>query len=285
MKIYSAIGYSLIALHVAAAEVAAPAAWQPLKGAAAGLAYLMFTWLISGLYVAHMLHMGLAHRALEFRSWFLKTVTLVSCVAGIYVDPKAWVDRHRHHHAFSDRPGDPTKQPGDGFWKTLWLCFVPYACRSDMAPDPVFRTRVFRLVCHPWFGPLAHAASFLLLWALVGDALFALVMWLGARFLGLWVNMLQNYWTHDRRWGVRRYEDEDNDAMNVTEWLPVTATFSACMQNNHHKHARFARMSHEDGQYDFGWTSVQWMEAAGLVRVLPEGRQVPEGVDLAAARA
>jgi fatty-acid desaturase len=283
MKIYSAIGYSLIALHVGAAEVAAPDEWKPLSGAAVGAVYLLFTWMVSGLYVAHVLHMGLAHRALQFSAWFLNGMTLLSSVAGIHVDPRGWVNRHRHHHAFSDRPGDPAKLPGDGFWKTLWLCIVPYPCRADMATDAVLRTPLFRVVCHSWFGAVAHAASFLLLWALMGDALFALALWIGARLVGLWVNMIQNFWTHDRRFGTRRYDDPENDAMNITEWLPVTATFSACMQNNHHRHARFARMSHDAGQYDLGWTTLRWMESAGLVRVLPEANAVPEGLDLAPA--
>jgi fatty-acid desaturase len=283
MKSYSAIGYSLIALHIAAAEAAAPDAWKPLSGAAAAVVYLLFTWAISGLYVAHILHMGLAHRALEFKGWFLKSVTVLSCFAAIYVDPRAWVNRHRNHHAFSDAPGDPTKRPGDGFFKTLWLCLAPYPCRADMAPDAVFRTPLFRAVCHPMASYIGHVSSFVLLWLITGDAMFAGTLWVGARLLGLWVNMIQNYWTHDRRYGTRRYDDAEDDAVNITEWLPVTATFSACFQNNHHRHARFARMSHEAGQYDFGWTSLRWMSALGLVRVLPEGAEAPPGVSLSPA--
>jgi stearoyl-CoA desaturase (delta-9 desaturase) len=245
--------------------------------------------MLSGLYVAHMLHMGLAHRALEFRGWFLKTVTVASGLFGIYVDPRAWVNRHRLHHAFSDQPGDPNKTRADGFWRTLGLCLKPYPCRTDLATDAVFKTPVFRTVCHPAFVVLSQLTSFLAIWAtawaLAGNLLLAAWLWIGVRLCGLWVNMIQNFWTHDRRYGTRRYDEVDNDAMNITEWLPVTATFSACFQNNHHRHARFARMSHEAGQYDFGWTTVRWMAAAGLVRVLPEGSEPPPGVLMSASAA
>jgi len=42
----------------------------------------------------------------------------------------------------------------------------------------------------------------------------------GMRIFALWVNMIQNYWTHTREFGYRRYDDDDN-AMNIGEWLPV----------------------------------------------------------------
>jgi fatty-acid desaturase len=280
MKSYSAIGYSLIALHIACAAVAAPDGWGPVAGAAAGLAYLLFTWALSGLYVAQVLHMGLAHRALEFKGWFLDFITVTNSIAGIYVDPRSWVNRHRNHHAFSDQLSDPSKRPGDGFWRTLWLCLAPHPCRVEMAPDDVFRTPVFRLACHPLAGWLGNAASFLLLWLVVAEAVFAVVLWTGARVIALWINMIQNYWTHDRRFGTRRYDDTDDDSVNITEWLPVTATFSACMQNNHHRYARYARMSHEPRQYDFGWMTLRWMAALGLARVLPEGAEAPTGARL-----
>jgi fatty-acid desaturase len=274
----SGIGYPLIALHIACAAAAAPESWGAVAGAAAGLVYLLFIWAVSGLYVAHMLHMGLAHRAVEFKSWFLKLVTVTNTVAAIYVDPRAWVNRHRNHHAFSDQASDPSKRPGDGFWKTLWLCLAPHPCRVEMAPDDVFRTRVFRLACHPLAGWLGNAASFLLLWLIVAEAVFAVVLWTGARVIALWINMIQNYWTHDRRFGTRRYDDTGDDSVNIPDWLPVTATFSACLQNNHHRHARYARMSHEPDQYDFGWITLRWMAAVGLARVLPEGAEAPAGI-------
>jgi hypothetical protein len=112
-------------------------------------AYLLFIWLLAGLYLPEILHMGLAHRALEFKGWFIKSTTLACNALAIYVEPRSWVNRHRHHHAFSDRDGDPNKLGVDGFWKTLYLCLFPYRCQFDMARDPIFESWPMRLVASP----------------------------------------------------------------------------------------------------------------------------------------
>jgi len=280
MKSYCMIGWSLIAIHVAVAAVLAPAGWSAAGAALFAAAYLVLIWAVSGLYVANILHMGIAHRALEFKTWFIQFITLSNGLIGIYVDPRAWVNRHRHHHAYSDHPGDPSKLSEDGFWKTLYLCFVPYPCKSDLANDPIFASRAMRTVCHPYFAWLSQVSSFGVLWVTVLDAVFALALWIGVRLVALWVNMIQNFWSHDRRFGSRVYPQDEENAVNITEWLPVTATFSACLQNNHHHHPRFARLSHDGRQYDFGLTALRWMKALRVVRVLPEGELLPPGVPL-----
>ncbi len=89
--------------------------------------------------------------------------------------------------------------------------------------------------------------------------------------------MIQNYWTHDRRFGYRRYDDERDNAMNIGEWLPVTATFSACLQNNHHHSPGLLRLSHEESEYDFGFMTVKVMKALGLVRATSRGAEAAQG--------
>src|SRR5258708_38475305 len=92
--------------------------------------------------------------------------------------------------------------------------------------------------------------------------------------------MVQNYWTHDRRFGTRRYADEHDNAMNLGEWLPVTASFSASLQNNHHHFPRFLRTSHDENEYDFGLMTVRLIKAIGLVDGSSSGNQKPEGIPL-----
>ncbi len=115
------------------------------------------------------------------------------------------------------------------------------------------------------------------------DLRFAAVIWLGFRLFALWINMIQNYWTHDRRFGYRRYHDEHDNAMNIGEWLPVTATFSACLQNNHHHSPGFLRLSHEEWEYDLGFTAVRVMKALGLVRATSKGATLPKDVPLSSS--
>jgi stearoyl-CoA desaturase (delta-9 desaturase) len=199
---------------------------------------------------------------------------------GVYVNPVSWVNRHRLHHKFADHPGDPNKLAADGFWRTLYLCVMPYRCEANMATDDIFDSRSFRVLSNPVFAVVAQVFNIWLLGLLVGNLRYAIVLWFGFRVFTLWINMIQNYWTHDRRFGYRRYDDERDNAMNIGEWLPVTATFSACLQNNHHHSPGLLRLSHEEWEYDFGFTTVKAMKALGLVRATDRGATLPQDVPL-----
>jgi fatty-acid desaturase len=278
MKIYNVTGYSLIAAHLLASGLAAPSGWGFLGGALFGLAYLIFIWFFGGLYLSDVLLMGIAHKTLDYQPWFIKSVTIFYNVLGIYINPTSWVNRHRHHHAFSDHDGDPNKLDEDGFWRTMYLCFFPYRCKSNLAKDPIFKSWPFLLTSNRYFGIFCQASSFAFVWLLTQDWKYSLVLWIGVRQLALWMNLVQNYWTHDRRFGTRRYQDDRDNAMNLGEWLPVTASFSASLQNNHHHFPHFLRTSHARDEYDFGFLTVRVMKAMRLVRATPSGAQKPEGV-------
>jgi stearoyl-CoA desaturase (delta-9 desaturase) len=280
MRIYQASGYALLVVHALVSALLAPPELGQGWGLVVGMSYLLSIWFLAGLYLPEIMHMGIAHRALDFEPWFVKSVTLVCNLVGIYVNPRTWVNRHRHHHAFSDHPGDPNKLSGDGFWKTLYLCLVPYPCRSNLARDPIFETWPMRLVSSSYFAVGAQLSSYLLLSWLVRDWTYALALWCSVRLIALWVNMVQNYWTHDRRFGARRYHDDHDNAMNIGDWLPVTATFSACLQNNHHHHPHFLRLSHDPAEYDFGFLILRLLTAVGLVKPSSGGLRLPADVAL-----
>jgi fatty-acid desaturase len=278
MRIYNVSGYSLIGIHLVTSGLAAPPRWGFLAGALGGLAYLIFIWFFGGLYLSDVMHMGIAHKTLDYKEWFIKSVVICYNVAGIYINPTTWVNRHRHHHAFSDQDGDPNKLDEDGFWRTTYLCIFPYACTSNLAKDPIFKTWPFRLTSSRYFAVFSQISSLGLLWLVTRDWRYSIVLWVGMRVFALWINMVQNYWTHDRRFGTRRYQDERDNAMNLGEWLPVTASFSASLQNNHHHFPHFLRTSHVPGEYDFGFLTVRVMKAMGLVKATASGAQKPEGV-------
>lgn len=280
MKIYNLLGYSIIALHAVFSGLCAPAEWGFFLGSIAGSFYLLFVWFLGGVYLSDVVHMGIAHRTLDYKPWFIKFITVLNNTAGIYINPISWTNRHRHHHAFSDHDGDPNKLDADGFWKTMYLCLFPYECKKNLAADAIFRSFPIRLVSNTYFAVFSQISSYGLLWLLTGDWKYALVLWLGVRVFALWINMIQNYWTHDRRFGTRRYEDARDNAMNLGEWLPVTASFSASLQNNHHHFPRFLRTSHEESEYDFGFTTVRAMKAFGVVEASASGKQKPDGISL-----
>lgn len=282
MKIYLAIGYALILAYAAACMAFASPTIGPWLGLAIGAAYFLACWFVGGVYLSCVIHMGIAHRALDYQPWFVKTITVVNNLFGVYINPVTWVNRHRAHHAFSDHPGDPNKLASDGLLRTLWLCLLPYRSKTNLATDEIFKSWPFRLVSNPVFAVASQVFNFWLLGMLVGDFRFAAVMWVAFRIFALWINMVQNYWTHDRRYGYRRYDDERDNAMNIGEWLPVTATFSACLQNNHHHSPGLLRLSHDDSEYDLGFAAVKAMKAIGLVRATDRGAEVPQGVALKA---
>jgi stearoyl-CoA desaturase (delta-9 desaturase) len=279
---YNISGYLIILGYMLACVYFAPERLGPRGGLLVGAIYFVACWFLAGVYLSDVLHMGIAHRALDYKEWFIKTVTVANNFFGIYVNPITWVSRHRLHHLNSDHDGDPNKLSGDGFWRTLYLCLLPYRCRENMAGDQILKSRTMRVVANPAFAIVAQAISFVLLWKLVGGLALAIAMWVGLRIFSLWVNMIQNYWTHTREFGYRRYDDAQDNAMNIGEWLPVTATFSACLQNNHHHYPRLLRLSHDEAEYDFGFITVKAMKALGLVQATKKGAEIPEDVPLAA---
>jgi fatty-acid desaturase len=280
MRIYNLLGYSALALHVLISALLAPPWLGPWWGMAVGFAYLLVSWFLAGLYLSDIIHMGIAHRALDYKEWFIKSVALVNNALGVYVDPVSWVNRHRLHHRFADHAGDPNKLSADGFWKTLYLCLFPYPTTVNLATDDILKTWPFRLVSHPLFMLISPVLSCGLLWLLVRDWKFVVGVWFSVRIFALWVNMIQNYWTHDRRFGTRRYDDDDN-AMNIGDWLPVMATFSACWQNNHHHYAHLLRLTHDAAEFDFGYRTVRVMGGLGLVKPSKTGTNKPSDVTLA----
>jgi len=269
-----------LVLHALLSAFLAPPWLGPWLGLAVGCGYLLITWFVCGIYLSDVIHLGIAHGALDYKEWFIKAVTLFNNTAGIYVDPVNWVTRHRLHHEFADHPGDPNKLDADGFWKTLYRCIIPYPCQADMATDAILETSPFRLVSHPLFAAASPLFSCGLLGWLVRDWRYAVGVWLGVRIFALWVNMIQNYWTHTRRFGTRRYDDPHDNAMNIGDWFPVTATFSACWQNNHHHYPHLLRTTHDPAEYDFGFMTVRVMAALGLVQPSRTGEDRPG--DLAA---
>src|SRR5215470_6907494 len=164
MKIYNLIGYSIIFVYLLSCMYLAPAHLGAWTGMLIGGVYLVFCWFLGGLYLADVLHMGIAHRALDYQEWFIKAVAVVNNTFAIYVNPISWVNRHRLHHKHADHPGDPNKLSGDGFWRTMYLCVLPYRCTENLASDTILQSRTFRVVASPLFAVTVQIFSFYLLW-------------------------------------------------------------------------------------------------------------------------
>ena len=102
MKMYNITGYLIIFSYMLACMYSAPTHLGPWTGMLIGGVYFIFCWFFGGVYLADVLHLGIAHRSLDYKEWFIKLVTVVNNTFAIYVDPIAWVNRHRLHHKNAD---------------------------------------------------------------------------------------------------------------------------------------------------------------------------------------
>jgi hypothetical protein len=66
MKIYNVTGYLIILSYMLACMYFAPTHLGSWIGMLIGGVYFISCWLLAGLYLADVLHMGIAHRALDY---------------------------------------------------------------------------------------------------------------------------------------------------------------------------------------------------------------------------
>ena len=78
MRIYNVVGFATLALQVLISALLAPPWLGPWWGIAVGLGYLLISCFLGGLHLSDMIHLGIAHRALDYKEWFIKSVTLIN---------------------------------------------------------------------------------------------------------------------------------------------------------------------------------------------------------------
>ena len=103
MRVYNVAGYALVIAHALVSALLAPPELGYWRGLGFGMLYLVFIWLLGGIYLSDVLHLGIAHRALDFKDPFVKVLALLYNTGGIYVNPRAWVNRPRGTRAAPSR--------------------------------------------------------------------------------------------------------------------------------------------------------------------------------------
>ncbi len=73
MKIYNLAGIATLALQAVLSVALAPPWLGPWRGLAIGLGYLLISWFLAGLYLSDVIHMGITHRALDYKEWCAET--------------------------------------------------------------------------------------------------------------------------------------------------------------------------------------------------------------------
>jgi len=88
MKTYNVVGVAAIGLQLLLSATLAPESLGPWWGMAVGFGYLVLLWFSGGLYISNILHMGISHRALVYKPWYLNTVMFINNTVFLYVDQK-----------------------------------------------------------------------------------------------------------------------------------------------------------------------------------------------------
>jgi hypothetical protein len=66
VKIYNVTGHLIILVYMLAGMYSAPGNLGPWTGFLIGAVYFIFCWFLGGLYLADLLHLGIAHRSLDY---------------------------------------------------------------------------------------------------------------------------------------------------------------------------------------------------------------------------
>ncbi|HEY6600122.1 MAG TPA: hypothetical protein VIZ30_12440, partial [Pseudomonadales bacterium] len=67
VRIYNVLGFAILALQLVISALLAPAWLGPYWGMAFGFTYLLLSWISGGVYLSDMIHLGISHRALDYK--------------------------------------------------------------------------------------------------------------------------------------------------------------------------------------------------------------------------
>lgn len=182
-----------------------------------------------------------------------------------------WIAKHREHHRYSDKPGDP-HSPRDGWlWSHVGWLFVYFSSKEreeniakyapDMMEDPYFAWMHRRY----WLVPIVTALA-------IGAAGYCYDGWEGVSSFLLWgfflrvvvvwnVTWFVNSATHT--WGYRNYDTRD-DSRNLW-WVGILA-FGEGWHNNHHAFPRCARHGHKWWEIDVSYWFICFLWLLGLAK-------------------
>ncbi|MEO0539970.1 MAG: fatty acid desaturase [Cyanobacteria bacterium P01_A01_bin.105] len=218
---------------------------------------LFLHWFTGCLGITLGWHRLIAHRSFQTPKWleyFFVFCGSLACQHG----PIEWIGLHRHHHAFSDQPGDHHNSQRGFWWSHMGWIFhevpadgeVP-RLTQDIANDPVY------LFFERFFFPLQIALAGLLYW--LGGWPF--VVW------GVFVRLVLVYhctWfvnsaTH--KFGYRTYDAGDH---STNCWWVALVTYGEGWHNNHHAFQYSARHGLKWWEIDTTWMVISILKRIGL---------------------
>lgn len=244
----------------------------------ATLGLIVIYWFMLTNYVSIALHRSIAHRAFTLPRWWILTITALSNMFTIYVNPRVWVAEHRLHHAHSDSDKDPDKQPNQTFWP--WFAYLLLHNPSPDEPhlvqvsrDKIFDSWIMRFFSN-WKGKVwSEITGFTLPFLAFRTIAGTFAYWLGIRIGGLSVKAIQSYFAHSAQdgWGYRTYELPDGSS-NIRHPFASWVSAGESLQNNHHAKPTLPIHAHRPDEWDAGYSVVKLLDMVGLV-TMPAGRR------------
>lgn len=229
---------------------------------------------LTGIGTTMGLHRLFSHRSFETYPLIERGLLILGAMTG-QSSPFFWVATHRHHHRFSDQPGDPhSPHAGDGVHNNRWRRFwhshqgwtTGYASFDpNMVRDLKKRPDLARIDrnWHFWYllGLALPAGAGYLIGGTGYDALMGL-LWGG--LVRHAVNQQSTYLINSlgHVWGSKPYDTGDESRNNML--LGILALGEG-WHNNHHAFPYSARSGLRWWQVDFVWSLLWLMERVGLV--------------------
>ena len=245
-----------------------------LTGASWGGWILYFLATTQGTIVAVTLylHRSQAHRGVQFHS-AVAHLFRAWCWLSTGMVTRQWVAVHRKHHARCETAEDPHSPQVHGIRTVLWRGVDLYKAAAgnevDLAtygvgtPKDWIERHLYER--WSWLGPTLLAAISIVLFGVVGLALWALQM----AWIPFWAAGVINGLGH---WlGYRNFETPDTSA-NLVPWGLLIGGEE--LHNNHHAFPASARFSQRRFELDGGWLVIRLLQRLGLAKV----RRVASGL-------
>ncbi len=219
------------------------------------LGLTIFTLWIGNVLCYHRL---LTHKSFKTPRWFMYTLTVIGNL-NFQGGPFFWVGKHRVHHKYSDKPGDPHSPALDGFtWAhVFWLIF-----RKEDGHDPFMFVRDLvkdrGLVLLDKFSWVPQILLSILLFFLgshyggIGEGIAWIVWGVGVRTVVVYhITWFVNSACHT--WGYQNFQTRDR-SRNL--WWVALLSGGEGWHSNHH--AEPASASH----------GMRWFEVDPTYRII-----------------
>jgi fatty-acid desaturase len=214
-------------------------------------------------------HRLLAHRSYQVPKILSYIMATLGCLA-FQRGPIWWVATHRLHHGVTDTPQDPHSPR----FSLAWAHFLwPFFQHPDLTPDKVSKLArdmvedpVFRFLERHYTSLNVGFLALLFAVGYVWQGLhmgLSFLIWGGAFRIMFCLNVTWLVNSAAHRWGYRRFETPD-DSRNT--WWVALLTFGEGWHNNHHAHARSARMGLTWYELDVTYGIIRLLKSLGLAK-------------------